>query len=648
MKLRTKTNIGILLVFCILAISTGIVTFRWHTSHAIKGAENRVRLYIKAAWEIYNSKTERIQFALLVLAEDDKLKNFMLDRRNADLRAIVLEQLERVRREQNMDILNLIDTKGRVVLRTRNAGTRGDDVSNDPMIRLVLKDRKRSGGTVLFDNGRLKTEGEDLVRLARLYGGEPAAMMTGAAVPVKHNGRLIGVIQMGNLLNGSVEKVDRIRDSVFENQRYNGKPVGTATVFMRDLRISTNVLNQDGTRATGTRASGEVAERVLKNGRSWTGRAWVVNAWYLSQYDPIRDPDGRVIGMLYIGSLEQRYLDERSRAVLLNLGVVFGGMLLAVVVFYPIIRTILSPVHRLYQATRRLSAGDLTHRIDVRSNDEIGELSDSFNHMAEQLLKDQQEIQESHAQLEERNEELHNTNRNYMEMLGFVSHEFKAPLGSAILGLYSVKDGYLGPVSESQARVLGSVAHSLDYLNDMVKHYLDLSRLEKGELTPHRRRVRIKAEVVEPILSGLGPAVAEKQMVVTSCLADDLTADADPSLLRIVYENLLSNAVRYGREGGSIQLAGEQTNGTVKLVVYNDGDGVPADKINRLFKKFSRIDNIRNAREKGTELGLFICKEIIDQHGGSINAESKEGEWTRFTFTLPAEASVGQPLQKVQ
>lgn len=644
MKLRTKTNIGILLVFFILAVSTGIVTFRWHTNHAIKGAENRVRLYIKAAWEIYNSKTERIQFALLVLAEDDKLKNFLLERRNTELRTIVREQLERVRREQNMDTITLVDAKGRVVLRTRNAGVAGDDVSDDPMISRVLKGRKASSGTVLLHADRLKMEGEDLARLAKLHGGESAAMMTAAAVPVKHHGRLIGVIEMGNLLNGSVEKVDRIRDSIFENQRYRGKPVGTATVFMRDLRISTNVLNQDGTRAIGTRASAEVADRVLRNGQSWTGRAWVVNAWYLSQYDPIRDPDGRVIGMLYIGSLEQRYLDERSRAVLLNLAVVFGGMLLAVLVFYLIMRTILNPVHRLYQATRKLSAGDLTHRIDVQSSDEIGELSGSFNHMAEQLLKDQQEIQESHRQLEERNEELHNTNRNYMEMLGFVSHEFKAPLGSAILGLYSVKDGYLGPISESQGRVLSSVGHSLDYLDDMIKHYLDLSRLEKGELKPHRRAVGIKAEVIEPILSGLGPAVEEKQMRVVSSVPGDLVADVDPSQLRIVYENLLSNAVRYGREGGLIQLAGEQFNGTVRLVVQNEGDGVPADKIDRLFKKFSRIDGSPQAREKGTGLGLFICKEIIEQHGGSINAESKEGEWTRFTFTLPAEAAVERPV----
>jgi len=170
---------------------------------------------------------------LPVLAEDDKLQNFVLARRSPELQAVVLQQLERVRREQNMDILNVLDAKGKVLLRSRNPKVRGDEVSDDPMVRRVLSTRKGCGGTVLLAPERLRTEGEDLVRLARLYGGEESAMMTGAAVPIRHFGRLIGVIQMGNLLNGSYEKVDRIRGSMFENQQYRGKPIGTATVFMR-------------------------------------------------------------------------------------------------------------------------------------------------------------------------------------------------------------------------------------------------------------------------------------------------------------------------------------------------------------------------------------------------------------------------------
>jgi len=642
MKLQTKINIGIISVFLILGISAAFMTFKWQNDHAIKAAENRVRLYIRAGWQIYNAKIDRIQATLKVLAEDRRLQRVLVDEGNGELMDEVLGELQAIRSDQNMDILNVLDVSGRVILRTRQPESRFDRIADDPMLRKVRDEQKACGGTVLLEERRLQAEGSDLVELCRRYGGEAVGMMTAAAVPIRRGGRVIGMIQMGNLLNGSVEKVDHIRNSLFENEQYGGKPVGTATVFVRDLRISTNVLREDGTRAIGTRASEEVADRVLRRGLSWTGRALVVNAWYLSQYDPIRDPDGQVIGMLYIGSLEKRYLDQRSRAVFLNLAVVFGGMILAMAVFYLIMRTILSPIRRLHLATRRLSKGDLEHRIEVRSQDEIGELSESFNHMAQQLLEDQQEIQQSHGQLEKRNEELRITNRNYMEMLGFVSHELKSPLGSAVLGVYSIKDGYLGPVSDTQQRILTSVAQSLDYLDEMVKHYLDLSRLEKGELKVNRRMIKLNQEIVVPSLQGLMPSLEDKQMRIENRVPDDVLLCCDPHLMRIVFENLLSNAIKYGRNEGTIRIesgngksAGTDTGQTV-LSVMNEGDGIPPDKLNLLFQKFSRIDHPKHAGKKGTGLGLFICREIIEQHGGRISGESEEGKWTRFTLSLPS------------
>ncbi|RPI29362.1 MAG: HAMP domain-containing protein [Acidobacteria bacterium] len=640
MKLQTKTNIGIISVFLILGVSAAFMTFKWQNDHAIKAAENRVRLYIRAGWEIYNSKIERIQATLKVLAEDQRLQRLLRDHADGALLDEVLSELQAIRSDQNMDILNVLDSSGRVILRTRHPEMRYDQVSDDPMIRKVIKERRGCGGTVLLDEKRLGAEGQDLVQWCTRYGGEAEGMMTGAAVPILRNGKLIGIIQMGNLLNGSVEKVDRIRDSLFENEQYDGKPVGTATVFMRDLRISTNVLDQNGARAIGTRASEEVADRVLGKGLSWTGRALVVNAWYLSQYDPIRDPDGRVIGMLYIGSLEKRYLDQRSRAVFMNLAIVFGGMVLAMTVFFLIMRTILSPIRRLYRATRRLSKGDLSHRIEVRSRDEIGELSDSFNYMAEQLLEDQLKIQQSQAELERRNEELRVTNRNYMEMLGFVSHELKSPLGSAVLGVYSVKDGYLGTLSEAQQRILTSVASSLDYLNEMIKHYLDLSRLEKGELKINKRIVRLKEEILEPSIQGLMPSLEDKQMTLESDVPELFALCCDPQAMRIVSENLLSNAVKYGKTGGSIHVSAMVCGDQAVFTVMNEGEGIARDKLDLLFRKFSRIDQPNTAGKKGTGLGLYICREIVEQHGGKISGESVAGKWTRFTVSLPGAVTI--------
>jgi two-component system NtrC family sensor kinase len=639
MKLNAKTNISLAAVFGLLALMTGVAAFRWQSDHAVKAAENRVGLYIKSAWEIYNAKIERILAALKVLAEAPYLRTILIagasDKDSRDARV----ELETLRKDQGMDILILTDRHGRVLLRAREPGVGRDDLSSDPLIAHVLANAKPSSGTVLLSSARLKSEGAGLREICERSGGEARGMMAAAAVPIfDGRRRLLGVIEMGNLLNGAQDKVDRIRDSVFENEQYHGRPVGTATIFMGDLRVSTNVIDQ-GRSAIGTRASAEVTERVLKQARPWTGRAWVVNDWYLSRYDPIRDPDGRVIGMLYIGALEQQYLDLRSAAVRLQLILVLGAMLLAMGVLYIVIRrTILDPVQRLHLATTRLSAGELSHRVEVASRDEIGDLARSFNSMAARLLTDQAEIQASHAELAQRNADLATINRHYMEMLGFVTHELKAPLGSAILGLYTVRDGYLGEVSEQQKRVLTNTGQSLDYMSGMIRRYLDLSRLEKGELRVVKRWIALRAEVVDPLIEGLAAAVERKAMAIENDLAPGLRAFADRDQLMIVFDNLLSNAVKYGREHGRVRLFAVLVPGAIRLSVENDGEGIPREQIGRLFKKFARLEGQEETPYKGTGLGLFISKAIIEQHGGEIFVESEEGRWARFSFTLPLES----------
>jgi len=643
MRLHGKINLGIVTVFVLLAATAGGVTFRWQTEHAIRAAENRVRLSIKAAWEIYNAKLERIQAALRVLADDPRLAAQLSVAEGAGARDVARRDLERVRIEQGMDVLTLVDRTGRVVLRTRPPYRVDDSLAEDPLVRKALRDGAAVAGTVTLDRARLDAEGAGMVEACERAGGEPRGMMTGAAVPVSVGGRVTGIVVMGNLLNGAVDKVDRIRNSVFENEQYQGRPVGTATIFMGDLRISTNVLDARGQRAVGTRASEEVSARVLRDGKSWTGRAWVVNAWYLSQYDPIRDPDERVIGMLYVGSLEQQYLDLRTMALNVQLSLVLGAMLLAMAVLYfTLRRTIVSPVERLSFATRMLAQGDLAYRVKVGSRDEIGDLSASFNQMAAQLRVDQEEIQSSRVELSKRNDELAATNRSYMEMLGFVSHELKAPLGAATLGLYSVRDGSLGSLNEAQGKVLASVGQNLDFLNEMVRRYLDLSRLEKGEVQVRKAWVRLRDEVVEPVLETLAAAIERRGLQVENGLAPGLRVYADRDLLRIVYDNLLSNAVKYGREDGYVRLGAELKAGMIELSVENAGEGIPRDQVGRLFKKFSRLALMEETGQRGTGLGLFICRAIVEQHGGTIGVDSEEGRWTRFAFTLPVEGSTNE------
>jgi two-component system NtrC family sensor kinase len=639
MKLQTKFILGIIAVFALLAGSLAVSSYHWLNLNTIREAEGRVNLYIRSSWEIYNSKLGRMQASAETLAADGMIAALLADPQNPERWAAARNNLEANRIGQAMDVLNVLDARGRVILRTRQPEHRDDLLSNDALVQQAILTKASRSGALILDQDRLLLEGDGLVDWCLQYGGEPRGMMLGAAVPVFANGNLIGVIQVGSLLNGAAEKVDRIRDAVFKNEQYKGKPVGTATIFMGDVRISTNVVDSQGRRAVGTTASKEVAERVLGEGLPWTGPAWVVDTWYLSQYDPIRDPDGRPIGMLYVGELEQKYLDSRTQALVWQLAVILVGMAVAIFIFFLIARSILQPIGRLALATERLSVGDLTYRVIVKTRDEVGYLSASFNRMAKQLQIQREDIERDHRELEALNQELKATNRNYMEMLGFVAHELKNPLASATLSLYTVKDGYLGGVNPAQKRSLESVASSLDYFGEMIRSYLDLSRLEKGELRVNRARVNLAADVVAPVLEGLQRGFQERGMAVENQIPADMAVEADRDLLRIVYDNLLSNAAKYGREGGRVTLEARDGTGELRLSVSNEGAGIPAEKLPMLFRKFGRLDTPEYAGKKGTGLGLYICKEIIEKHGGKMWAESEVGRSASFIFTLPEVAS---------
>jgi signal transduction histidine kinase len=633
-RLRTRFYLGIIAIFALLAAGIATMTIDYVNTNTIREAENRVSIYARAAREIHDGKIARILSALEILAQDRVIRDLFQDPEDDQLASATQKHLEAIRQEEGMDILNLLTPTGTVILRTRSPYNKGDSLIDDPMVKLVIMTQQSGAGDILLDLERLDIEGNGLFERCITAGGEPTGMLAGAAVPVVQDGHLLGIVQMGSLLNGAVEEVDRIRNAVFEDEYYKGKPVGTATIFMGDMRISTNVRDSQGRRAVGTHVSQEVAKRVLEEGRSWTGRAFVVDTWYLSKYDPIRDLDGNVIGMLYVGELERKYLDMRTRAVASHLSIIFAGMILAFLLSFFMIRGIIRPLHRLSEATKLISTGDLAHRVESGGKDEIGDLSTAFNHMAEQLERQRQEIERRQTDLENISEELKRVNRNYMEMLGFVAHELKNPLASAIMSLHTVKDGYLGETNSAQRRSLESVGRSLDYFNDMIKNYLDLSRLEKGELEVNKHRIPLH-DAVTPVLEGLERELQEKQMVVENRIHEDTFVAADGNLLKIVYDNLLSNAIKYGRQGGMIVLDAQENNGEVTLGVRNDGEGIPPEKTPLLFSKFGRLDSPAHAGERGTGLGLYICKEIVEKHGGRMWADSKMGEWVKFSFTLP-------------
>jgi signal transduction histidine kinase len=281
----------------------------------------------------------------------------------------------------------------------------------------------------------------------------------------------------------------------------------------------------------------------------------------------------------------------------------------------------------MLKATRKLSAGKLGYEVDKETGTlEFDELAQSFNKMSAQL-------HDREDSLKKINEELAALNKNYLDLVGFVSHELKGIVASTIMNAAAVRDGFFGQINEKQKQSLKSVTKNLHYFRETVRKFLDLSRIEKGELHINKKQIKLREEVFEPSLENFNAEIADKQMIVTNDINAEIQVNGDLDLLNIVANNLIGNAVKYGQEKGKIILKSEVRKNKVQIEVYNDSRPIREEEKEKLFKKFSRLEDSKDKKIKGTGLGLFLTKEIISQHGGDIWIRPEENGNT-FIFQI--------------
>ncbi|RLE13779.1 hypothetical protein DRJ04_03635 [Candidatus Aerophobetes bacterium] len=611
-------------------------------------AKNRVAADLRVAHSFFDKKLEKMEATLSLIAENQLVIEYL--RKNQQLSPVIKSSLERKRVDLGFDILTLCDKEGKVVLRTHPPYYTGDSCLPNPLISKALKGKSVSG-IVIVPPQKLRMEGEDLVQQAyipfkptprakpRPEKAETSGMFLIAAVPVLlADGKVIGALYGGNLLNKNYHFVDYVRDMVFKEKEYKGKPFGTVTLFQWDVRIATNVKEKDGSRAIGTRVSREVYERVLEEGKIWLERAFVVNNWYISAYEPIYDPANKIIGMLYVGVLEDKYVDIRNKIFLSFLPIIFGGIAAVLIISYLLSGGLSKPIKRLVTATNRIARGEMQYILEREKKypkihklpySEIQELIRNFNQMAAALYKRETELKKA-------NDDLRQINRNYMEILGFVTHEIKNRLGIILGSAYNLNQGIVGKLNEGQEKMVNILLRNTERLSEMIKNYLDLSRIEKGELKVNKQEVDFKKDILEPVLDEFKGQFEARGILLEVDIPDSLKITADPDLLKIVMENLLSNAIKYGREKGAVKIEAQKEKDKWRVSVWNEGEGISKDEIDKLFTKFTRLGGEKFRKEQGSGLGLFVTKEIVQKHGGEICAESEEGKWAKFIFTLPS------------
>lgn len=239
-------------------------------------------------------------------------------------------------------------------------------------------------------------------------------------------------------------------------------------------------------------------------------------------------------------------------------------------------------------------------------------------------------------------EKLEAANHAYTEMLGFVAHELKSPLASILTDVEMLTGGAFGEMAPPQRDKVGRMAGKAEYLLNLVRDYLDLARIEGGELAANiRPGVRFAEEVVRPAIEMVEPQAAEKKMRVATDFAADLACDCDPDLMKIVAVNFVGNGVKYGNDGGEVRVAVAIDGDRLRFAVRNEGPGFPPEARSRLFRKFSRLDSPELKKRKGTGVGLYTAWRIVQLHGGRVDARSEPGAWAEFSMEIPL-VKVGQ------
>ncbi|MEZ4648982.1 MAG: cache domain-containing protein [Candidatus Eisenbacteria bacterium] len=515
-------------------------------------------------------------------------------------------------------------------------------------IRLSAAEIREEGGEALLAGLRIRRDGPgsgvgELERSSRADGAgapESSALFQWCALPISgEDGTVRAVVYGGRPLNYAADLVDRLASSLFGGERYDGKPVGTVTFFLGDLRVATNVRDADGERAIGTRVSPVVRTAVLEGGETWHDRAWVVDAWYLSGYEPLRDPSGTIVGMLYVGLLEAPYDAIQKRAVLRFVLPALGLFAFSLLGTVLVVERITRPLERLKSVADRVADGDWKANAEIgRSYAEIDSLSEALSNMQAAIARRDREVREKNAELSDTNDRLEEANQNYMNTLGFVTHELKAPLANIQALIDLVLDVHGDGLKNDGRALLVRVQRNCEELQGMVKDYLDLSRAERGGFAPSLRPCDLLADVIEPAIALSEGILLSRTMRLAREVSSgkDLEVFGDPELLRIALGNLLGNAAKYGREGGNVRLGASGSDTGVDIEVWNEGDGFTEEEGSLLFTKFTRLRNANTKTKKGSGLGLYLASEIARAHGGEIRADSEPGAWARFVLRIPA------------
>ena len=294
-------------------------------------------------------------------------------------------------------------------------------------------------------------------------------------------------------------------------------------------------------------------------------------------------------------------------------------MLAAVIATYFITERIIHPLKNMTRAAKSFAKGDFSERIAVNGHDEVSELAQAFNNMAESL---------------ENLESMRNS------FLASVSHELRTPMTTISGFIDGIQSGAIP--EEQREHYLGVISSEVHRLSRLVSQILDISRLESGDRKLTFTNFDI-AEVSRLILLSFEQRIDEKRLDVEFYAEKDcmpVSADKD-AIYQVIY-NLCHNAIKFASDGGKFTINITRTaNKRIKVAIFDEGQVISEEDAKRVFDRFYKTDKSRGLDKSGVGLGLYICKTLMDAHGETIELESHDNG-CEFIFTVKE----GEPIVK--
>ena len=444
-----------------------------------------------------------------------------------------------------------------------------------------------------------------------------AALAITAVYPLPRiDGQAGGVVLTAYIFNNDFTFVDFIK---------NEAKVETMTVFLGDLRVSTNVTREDGGRAVGTRAAQDVYQKVLLQGGNYSGRVFVVNNWYIGSYEPLLDSAGKIVGMMYVGVRETIF---DSLMVAFNIRaawIAFICILVAALIAIPIARLITRPIAELVNANQRLAKGDMNVRVETKGKGEIALLGKSFNTMVETLRETEKEL-------------LHQAKlASVGQLAAGVAHELNNPLGTILL--YSDMMYKETPAGDPRKEDLKMILNEVQRCKTIVGDLLNFARQHEIMI----QDVSLP-DLMEEVIRKIKTRPRNGKVEFDCRFDPDLPViQADSAQLQQVFVNLFNNSSYAMENAGRITVSARSCEpASVEIKVTDTGAGIPPENLSKLFTPFFTT----KPAGKGTGLGLSIVYGIIKLHHGQISMQSQVGQGTTVTISLPLcqpEGSAGQP-----